>query len=46
LDDHVQALRAAGFTEVDSLWQIGDDRVLAAQKYHPQPGTPISEERR
>jgi len=46
LDDHVQALRAAGFTEVDSLWQIGDDRVLAAQKYHSQPGTPISEERR
>lgn len=35
LDDHVQALRAAGFTEVDSLWQIGDDRVLAAQKHHP-----------
>jgi SAM-dependent methyltransferase len=32
LDDHVRALRGAGFAEVDSLWQAGADRVLAARR--------------
>jgi hypothetical protein len=30
LDDHVAALRAGGFTEVGTVWQHGDDRVLVA----------------
>jgi len=30
VDTHVRALRAAGFAEVGTLWQLGGDRVLAA----------------
>lgn len=30
LSTHVAALRAAGFTEIDTIWQRGDDRLLAA----------------
>jgi SAM-dependent methyltransferase len=30
LDDHAGALRAAGFAEVGTVWQRGDDRVLVA----------------
>jgi hypothetical protein len=31
LEDHVQLLRSAGFSEVDSLWQnLLQDRILAA----------------
>ncbi len=30
LDDHIAALRNAGFTEVGTVWQRGDDRVLVA----------------
>lgn len=30
LDVHVEALRAAGFTEVGTLWQRGDNRLLCA----------------
>ena len=30
LDDHVRLLRAAGFAEVGTVWQQGDDRVLVA----------------
>jgi SAM-dependent methyltransferase len=30
LDDHVRLLRAAGFAEVTTVWQHGDDRVLVA----------------
>jgi SAM-dependent methyltransferase len=30
LDDHFQLLRSAGFTEVGTVWQSGDDRVLVA----------------
>jgi SAM-dependent methyltransferase len=32
LDLHVSALRAAGFAEVGTLWQYGDDRLLCALK--------------
>lgn len=28
--DHVAALRAAGFAEVDTVWQVGDNRLLVA----------------
>jgi hypothetical protein len=28
LATHVEALRAAGFTEVGTLWQRGDNRLL------------------
>jgi SAM-dependent methyltransferase len=30
LSDHVKALRAAGFTEIGTLWQRGNDRLLCA----------------
>jgi SAM-dependent methyltransferase len=30
LDEHVQALHDAGFAEVGTVWQFGNDRVLAA----------------
>jgi SAM-dependent methyltransferase len=30
LSDHVGALRAAGFTEIGTLWQYGDNRILCA----------------
>jgi hypothetical protein len=30
LSTHVAALRDAGFTEIGTLWQYGDDRLLAA----------------
>ena len=30
LATHVEALRAAGFAEVGTLWQRGDNRVLCA----------------
>lgn len=30
VDDHVAALRVAGFAEVGTVWQHGDDRVLVA----------------
>jgi SAM-dependent methyltransferase len=30
LSDHVAALRAAGFTEIGTLWQHGDNRILCA----------------
>ena len=31
LEDHVQLLRAAGFSEVDTIWQnLLQDRILAA----------------
>jgi SAM-dependent methyltransferase len=29
-DEHVDLLRAAGFAEVGTIWQCGDDRVLVA----------------
>ncbi|MFL6077401.1 MAG: class I SAM-dependent methyltransferase [Mycobacteriales bacterium] len=32
LDLHLEALRAAGFTEAGILWQYGDDRLLCARK--------------
>jgi SAM-dependent methyltransferase len=30
LDDHIRLLRSAGFAEVGTVWQHGDDRVLVA----------------
>ncbi len=30
LSEHVAALRAAGFTEIGTLWQYGDNRILCA----------------
>jgi SAM-dependent methyltransferase len=30
LGEHVSALRAAGFTEIGTLWQYGDNRILCA----------------
>jgi SAM-dependent methyltransferase len=30
LNEHVTALRAAGFSEIGTLWQHGDNRILAA----------------
>lgn len=30
LDEHADLLRAAGFTEIGTVWQHGDDRVLVA----------------
>ena len=30
LATHVEALRAAGFAEVSTLWQRGDNRLLCA----------------
>jgi SAM-dependent methyltransferase len=30
LGEHVAALRAAGFTEIGTLWQYGDNRILCA----------------
>lgn len=30
MSTHVEALREAGFTEIDTIWQRGDDRILAA----------------
>ena len=30
LDEHVELLRRAGFAEVGTAWQHGDDRVLVA----------------
>jgi len=30
LSEHVGALRAAGFTEIGTLWQYGDNRILCA----------------
>jgi hypothetical protein len=32
LGRHLDALRAAGFAEVGTLWQYGDDRLLCALK--------------
>lgn len=32
LSIHVRALRAAGFTEIGTLWQVGDNRLLAAAR--------------
>src|SRR5262249_36776341 len=30
LAEHVRALRAAGFTEIGTIWQHGENRILAA----------------
>ncbi|GAA4528889.1 class I SAM-dependent methyltransferase [Amycolatopsis samaneae] len=32
VDEHTELLRAAGFTSVAPVWQVGDDHVLAALK--------------
>jgi SAM-dependent methyltransferase len=38
LGEHVTALRAAGFTEIGTLWQYGDNRILCAVMGAAPPG--------
>jgi SAM-dependent methyltransferase len=41
LGEHVRALRAAGFTEIGTLWQHGDNRILCAVRAGVHPaGSP------
>ncbi|SDM51659.1 class I SAM-dependent methyltransferase [Nonomuraea jiangxiensis] len=35
MSEHVEALREAGFTEIGTLWQRGDDRLLCAVRGRP-----------
>jgi SAM-dependent methyltransferase len=37
LATHVDALRAAGFAEIGTLWQRGDNRLLCAVRPHERP---------
>lgn len=42
LHHYEQALREAGFADVGTIWQYGDDRVLAARRFGAAPSAPGS----